>query len=131
MKNYLWTLVKKYFAKEIQAMMPAKEDPTKRMRYNYPVGTKVIVRSNEPDDLFIGTIISHEVIHEQLFLSIQDENGKVICPMSEPAHWTQEREDALRKLSWHEQLNVMNKFYGISKEDAERKESPAYKNRLA
>lgn len=147
MKKFLWSLVRKFFNSEITTLMNnhannikvdyhyqmQKEEETKRTLMNYPIGTKVISQSNEPNDLLVGTIVRHEVMHHGVMLVVEDESGKQFALLDKtPAYWYQEREDALRKLSWDERWNVMSKyFYIIDAETKAHKESAEYQNRMA
>lgn len=140
MRTFLWTLIQKYFSQELKSYTDSfkenhyreleKTHAAKRVYANYPIGKKVIVRSNEPDDLFIGKVTGYWV-HEksqQVFLIITDESGKEISPMdNSPFYWTKEREAALRKLSWDEQWNCLSKYHSISKQTKLSKESPEYR----
>ena len=100
---------------------------------NYPVGTKVIIVGNEPcEDLIIATVVDHmpmtrEEIMEPVFKS---ENNEKFISMGIIHYWSQEKEDALKKLTWDERFNVSCKgIYNISKNDIERKNSDEYRNR--
>jgi hypothetical protein len=142
MRTYLWNWFKNYFKKEISEYVASfkevhyrevdEEKDTRRVTMNYPIGQKVIVRSNEPDDLFIGKVVNY-MVHEKsnkTFLIIEDSDGKQICPLDRsPSYWTQERENALRKLNWAEQWNVMSKYYDIDISHQQYKESDEYQNR--
>lgn len=96
----------------------------RKITVNYPVGTKIILRSNEPDELVIGEVVGYWRNNDQVFLSIKDaEIGVVynsIC--TEPPYWSKEREAALRKLNWAEQWNVMSKYYDIDEEHQKNRE---------
>ena len=125
MKSFLWSIIKTFFSKEIaldsknyclgeteifrQKMMDEKRKAT---LINYPVGTKVILRSNEPNDLVIGHVISHLDIapHREILITVKDDKTeKEITTLNpKPAIWSQEAEDALLKLNWAEQWNVMS-----------------------
>lgn len=117
-KYFLWRL----FYSQINTMAETRanelrrQDINNRVEINYPIGQRVIIRSNEPGDLFIGDVISYrESKSNGLYLTIQDDNGAVITTFDQsPPYWSYEREAALRKLNWAEQWNVMSKYYDIS-----------------
>lgn len=143
MKKILWKFVSYLFQKEIASHVESfrrthfiqeeKKQDQRRVKVNYPIGTKVIIRSNEPDDLLIGLVVEH-VLHENsgsLYLKIKEEStGNFYCPLdNEPPYWTEDREKALRKLNWAEQWNVLCKYADIDLEHQAYKESAEYKNR--
>lgn len=144
MKKLLWSLIQKYFKVEMSQLVDSHKEKhfrelnhaqeNRRIKMNYPVGTKVIVRSNEPDDLFIGEVVGyqHHEKSDKYYLIIQDKvTGQEICPLDQaPPYWTKEREAALRKLNWAEQWNVLSKYYDIDEEHQKYKESFEYENRL-
>jgi hypothetical protein len=109
-----------------------KEEDTKRILMNYPIGTRIISQSNEPDPLLIGNVVSHEKIHHGIMLMIENDEGRRFTLLDKAlALWAQEREDALRKLEWNERYNVMSKYqYFVTDEVKNHKETYAYKNRL-
>lgn len=103
-----------------------------RMFKNYPIGQRVIIRSNEPEDLIVAKVIDYVPCHNgQTFLKLQNlDSGEQLMNFdTSPPYWTAEREIALRKLNWAEQWNVMTKFIDISLEEQHRKESAEYQNR--
>lgn len=142
MKQFLWNLIKKHFQAEIKACVESHKkchfnelsqiESVRKTLINYPLQTKVIVRSNEPQPLFIGKVVGHQAMRNgKLLLVIEDSSGKQIMPLdNEPPYWSQEREDALSKLDWAEQWNAMSKYdYQIDAETKARKESKEYKER--
>lgn len=147
MKNILWNLIQKIFSLEIKQQMQmyadiekinyyktkSKEESIIKILKNYPVGTKIISQSNEPDDLLIATIVSHEIIPYGVILIAENSNGEQFTLLDKnPTYWNQEREDALRKLDWAERYNVLSKYhYYIDTETKKHKESQEYKNRLS
>lgn len=145
MKTFFWNLVQKIFKAEIQTNALAYSDSQKmnhfremeeaqeirRAEVNFPVGKKVIIRSNEPDPLFIGLVSGYELIQMKLqkvmLVKITSASGQTIQqPHTSLIPWAQEREDALNKLSWDEQWNVVSRFHTIHKKDIERKNSTQY-----
>jgi hypothetical protein len=146
MKNFFWNIFRKFFTSEIKAHVASFTmthysevkvlKDRKKTLVNYPINTKLIVRSNEPDELVIGHVVSHDDFGKEngpIFLIIKDEKTgrEGVSFNTEPPYWTQEREDALRKLNWAEQWNVLSKFYDIDSEHQAAKESPEYLNRNA
>jgi uncharacterized damage-inducible protein DinB len=146
MKNMIWTIVKRFFRKEINQMMEINSDYEKRQYYrqmqqeeetkrtivNYPVGTKIISQSNEPNELLVAHVVRHEILHHGIMLIVKNSAGAELALLDKtPSLWAQEREDALQKLSWDERYNVMSKYhYFIDRETRIHKESDEYKNRL-
>lgn len=143
MKNFIWNLVKKHFKKELSEYVISlkkthiyeyeQEKENNKLKINYPINQKVILRSNEPNDLIIGEVVDYN-LHEnsnQIFLVIKDiKTNEILYPFDkEPPYWTEEREKALNKLSWDEQWNVLTKYYSITKESKEIKESDEYLTR--
>lgn len=127
MKQFIWRFIIQVFNKEIHAkcvefcntenqIFSKKQRQEKRRStvYNYPIGSKVIVRSNQPDDLF---------------LVIKDEkSGEEFMPLdNSPMHWSKEAEDALLKLNWVEQWNVMGKGNHILDQEYKIRREIAYR----
>ena len=136
MRNYIWKLIQKIFSQELASFASAfyvqkeKDENIRRTQMNYPLGTKIISQSNEPDELLVATVISHELIHHGIMLMVENAQGQRFTLFNNaPALWTKEREAALRKLSWDERWNVMGKnFYVIDKKTKQRKETSDYRN---
>lgn len=138
MKKLLFTIFKNLFNKELEFYLLDEMKALKikqeieATQINYPIGKKVIVRSNEPNDLIIGKVIGYEQIHKKLLLVIEDcKNKKIIMPLDNtPAIYCKERHESLMKLNWAEQWNVMSKnHYVIDAKTFKYKESDLYKNR--
>lgn len=137
--NKLKRFLLKYLAPEIESIVNdrIKENVTLRkeekLRCNYPIGKKIIFRSNEPGPFQVGTVSGYVRITQaqELTLTYTDATGKEKILLAEnPMYWCQEREDALNKLTWDEQWNVTTKYWHLHKEEAERKNSPEYLNRI-
>ena len=114
-----------------------KEDRIAQKEYalqiNFPIGTKVILVGNEPGPLTVAEVFGYErltIAKELDIVYIIPATGKQFYSFTSPIYWTQEREDALNKLTWDERYNVTTRFSGIDKEDAARKNTPEYQNRL-
>ena len=86
---------------------------------NYPIGTKVIIRSNEPEPLYVGHITSYEERFNEPIITL--ESGQEVLCGGSIAWYTEERYKALCKLTWDEQYNVMSKFDCITASDVARK----------
>jgi hypothetical protein len=143
MKNMLWRLVRMIFADHIQELLTQSnaryldemrpKEAIASAQFNYPLGWKVIVRSNEPEPLRVGHVVDHKrcgITNNSLLFGVKDEaTGSVFYTMVHPAHWSAARESALRKLDWAEQYNVMSKYDTISRECQLEKESSDYLNR--
>lgn len=144
MKQFIWRFIIQVFNKEIHAkcvefcntenqIFSKKQRQEKRRStvYNYPIGSKVIVRSNQPDDLLIGHVIRHEDMGEsrEILLVIKDEkSGEEFMPLdNSPMHWSKEAEDALLKLNWVEQWNVMGKGNHILDQEYKIRREIAYR----
>jgi hypothetical protein len=66
MKKWFWNLFKDLFKKELTSYVDSfkeshylslkQEHEIQKIHFNYPIGQKVIIRSNEPGDLLIGTV---------------------------------------------------------------------------
>jgi hypothetical protein len=134
MKNILFKLLSNVFQSEInqqvKSILNQKEiDSTK---INYPIGTEVIVRSNEPQDLVIGTVVGYQQLRNKCLLLIKNnKTNEVIMPLdNQPAIFYKERFEALSKLNWADQWNVMSKsHYFIDTETFKYKESLEYNKR--
>lgn len=138
MKKLLFKLFLAYFKKELKSQISMalkdhkKQQEIESTRINYPIGKKVIIRSNEPNDLVVGTVVGYEQFNTKLLLLIEDcKTKEIIMPLdNQPAIYYKERYDALLKLNWAEQWNVMSKnHYFIDAKTFKYKESDAYKNR--
>ena len=140
MNSWLWNFIKNHFKKELNAYADQfkeshyrtlkQEHEEQKVYTNYPIETKVIVRSNEPEDLRVGVVTDYQRIGDKIFLVIEDSKKNTFIPSDNaPPYWTQERENALHKLNWAEQWNVMTKYYDIDLAHQSSKESPEYKNR--
>lgn len=134
MKTILFKILSKWFQSEINTQVNIKINHKEIIatKTNYPVGTQVIIRSNEPQDLVIGTVVGYEQIRNKCLLLVKNhKTNEVIMPLdNQPAIFYQERLDALSKLNWAEQWNVMSKsHYFIDQETFKYKESNEYKNR--
>lgn len=126
----------KYLAPEIDSIVRHRlqealiKQQEEKLLCNYPVGRKVIIRSNEPGPLMIATVSGHIRITQaqELVCTFKEEGtGKeTIFFGGNPMYWCQEREDALNKLTWDEQYNVSTKYHWLKKEECERKNSPEY-----
>lgn len=125
-KIFFWKIIFKIFNKEINdqciefckkenSIFTIKQKQEKRNStiYNYPIGSKVIIRSNQPENLLIGSVVRYEDLgyNKPILLVVLDEkSGEEFMPLdNSPMHWSKECEDALMKLNWIEQWNVMNK----------------------
>jgi hypothetical protein len=137
MRRIIWNWIKIIFQSELNGhalhvhkeLMEKNEED--RVYINYPIGQKVIVRSNEPDELVIGDVVDYEVMKNRVFLVVKnDKTGeKTISLNNKPPYWSPDRESALRKLNWCEQWNVMTQYTDMTEEDMLHKESPEYRNR--
>lgn len=128
MRSFLFKIFKGYFSSEIDSLMAAyyadrrREEKNAALIINYPVGTKIIYASNEPSELLIGEVVGyHRHQNSGQDLLMVESESKVFTLFSEPAYWTKEREDALKKLTWDERYNVSTKYHSLSKEDAQTK----------
>ena len=146
MKKIIWNLFSKVFKSEISTIVEYEKSQAvkkaldshdfdvewKRATSNFPVGTKVLSQSNEPEPLFIGEVLGHEIIKNQIFIVASNGEKTLYLKNGNTSVWCEEREDALSKLSWDERFNVMSRYYYyLGFEDAHRKNQPEYINRKA
>jgi len=92
-----------------------KEDA---MLVNYPLGSEIIFKSNENEPYKRGTIINYVAVSKSSNLIPQVkfyETGEVFLVMGIIRHHTKELCDALDKLNYIEQWNVLSEFHKISK----------------
>lgn len=89
------------------------------MLINYPVGSDVIIKSNEDEPYRRGTLISYEPITKAANLvpvvKLSLSGGEVYV-LGKIRHYSKELCDALDKLSPIEQYNVLAEFHKITKE---------------
>lgn len=89
------------------------------MLINYPVGSDVIVKSNENEPYLRGTLVAYEPITKAqnlvpvVKLSL---SGEVVYVLGKIRHYSKELCDALDKLTPIEQYNVLAEFHKITKE---------------
>ena len=116
----------KFLAPEIKSLVylaaekEKQEEKIRRLDFKlieyetlYPLGGRLIARSNEDDPLLIGVVLSYERIHDTWFIWIRNEKtherflvgNQIIRPYSEDLFV------ALNKLTAKEQWNVMAKNY--------------------
>jgi hypothetical protein len=133
MRNWIWNYILKNFKTELWAYTKEYEinKANSATRVNYPLGQKVIFRSNEPGDLAIGPVVQHLEMHGQIFLVIKDEKTQeeVLSLDKAPSYWTENRETVLNKLNWCEQWTVLSKYMDMDENDRIYKESPEYQAR--
>lgn len=109
-----------------------RKEKSKQATYiNYPLGTIVIFRSNEPGPLIIGPVVEHSHLEDKILLGVKcRETRNVVYSLNNtPPYWTEERETALKKLSWLEQWNVLSKYHSMKEEEKAYKESPQYQSK--
>ena len=87
---------------------------SQRNRTNYPPGSKVICRSNENEPLWIGTIekwdkLAKHHTKEVPFIRNEETNEVMIC-FSVIRHYDPLLIEALNKLTYLEQWNVLAEF---------------------
>lgn len=141
MRKWIWSKIQKCFQQEINILISSQKEShyrevkTQKDReatvINYPAGTKILLRSNEPDPLCVCVVIGHEDFGKpdgKILLIVKDvKTGAVLSSLNNsPACWSQEREEALNKLNWAEQWNVMSKYNSIDYDHQNRREQ-AYK----
>lgn len=89
-----------------------KEYKEKKQVYNYPVGSKVISRSNENEPYLIGVISSYiRITKENDLVPVINfgEDKEYVC-FSIIRHYSEELCKILDKLSPKEQWNVLTEF---------------------
>jgi hypothetical protein len=93
-----------------------KEYNERKMITNYPVGSRVILKSNENESYKIGNIVRYDRItkSEKLIpvVTVDGENNEFYC-FSIIRHYSKTLTDILDKLSPREQWNVLSEFYTI------------------
>jgi hypothetical protein len=123
----LWSLVQILFKSKIDALITqwvhkelaherAAQYERERDRHNialktnYPIGTVVIVRSNEPGPYTVAEVVGYIQVtkSKELCLDLVDKKtGKEFITFSDtPMYWSEELEKALSKLEWNEQWNI-------------------------
>lgn len=108
------------------------QEQMKKLQVNYPIGTKIIVISNEPyqhgdfNEICVGEVLAYDAItmSGQPVIIYKDERAdEEFMSLSEPMYYSQELFDSLSKLTWDERWNIYSRGVSIiSKEDAKRKE---------
>lgn len=121
MKKYLLKLIMKFFKQELDVFYFSPKEKEKelqeeerRIKFNYPVGTKIIAQSNEPEDLLVAKVCGYQNFHHGTFILVEKPNGEqVLLTDKNPMIHSQEREDALNTLPWFQRYNVMtrNTYY--------------------
>ena len=121
MKKHILKLIMKFFKQELDIFyFSPKEkesklqEEEKKIRLNYPVGTKIITQSNEPEDLLVAKVCGYQKFHHGTFILVEKANGEQVflCDKN-PMIYSKEREDALNTLPWFQRYNVMtrNTYY--------------------
>jgi hypothetical protein len=135
MKKLLFSLFVKFFKKELSLIQePIKEEKTKqekvleekrKLKINYPIGTKIIAQSNEPEDLLVASVCDYQEFHHGTFLVVQKDNGtQAVLLDQNPMLYCKEREDALKTLPWFQRYNVMTRnSYYVDYQTAQGKEN--------
>lgn len=143
MKDKIFRIIKKFLKKQLNDYyesrllneMPSikkqieKDSQMNKVYVNYPLKTRVIFRSNEPEPLLVGTVKGYETLHDKVYMLIEDEiTGNISMPLETNLMlYTKERKQALDKLDWAEQFNVMSRnHYWISETTQKEKESKEY-----
>lgn len=142
MKNLLWSLFQFLFAERIADLVKnqvadnvSKEMDVfevnwynRRTMVNYPHGTEVIIRSNEPDPLLVGKVSGYFYgnKHNQICgLFVKDKNtGEEFLTLdTDPFYYNDEIFAALKKLKWWDQWNIKARgICSLTEEQALRKE---------
>jgi polynucleotide 5'-kinase involved in rRNA processing len=88
-----------------------KEYKEKRTKVNYPIGSKVIIRSNENEPYEIGNIVDYVNITKarNLFPVISVNEKNFIC-LGIIRHYSKEICNILDKLTPKEQWNILSEF---------------------
>ena len=79
---------------------------------NWPRGTQVILRSNEPGPLIIGVI--EDYFEKGDMAVVKSEGGRLAVCGGAMSVFDEDRLAALNKLNWHEQYNVMTHWDGVT-----------------
>lgn len=137
--NFVFYLFKKYCSvqlKELQELIERNfksnarfnllvEMENEALIINYPIGTQVILRSNEPEPYVIGTVAGFEVVGKngQLILVVKTDDGKTVYTTdTKPFYYHEELVKALDKLEWWEQWNIKSRGLSIlTEKDSVRK----------
>lgn len=91
----------------------------RNMIMSYPVGSDVIIKSNEDEPYLRGTIISYEPISKAKNLTPVVKlslSGDTVYVLGKIRHYSIELCEALDKLTPIEQYNVLAEFHKITKE---------------
>ena len=80
---------------------------------NFPIGSKVIIKSNEPNPYQIGTVIGFHSFHDDIktIFPVVEVEGKDYVVFGIMKHYHPLRAKALDKLTPEEQWNVMSDFH--------------------
>jgi hypothetical protein len=104
---------------EMSESMAQKERDRKRIRINYPVGSKVMVIGNSPpppdafgaDDVLLAEVIGYESYGRQdEFLLLRNTKGEEFTTMAKVIHFDEARFASLQKLAWWERWNVVTEW---------------------
>lgn len=80
----------------------------KSLMVNFPIGQRVVVRSNEDDPLLIGTVSGYENFgRNRLFCLVKNDAGDEYIAFGVIHHYSPGKVEALNKLTPREQWNVM------------------------
>jgi hypothetical protein len=77
---------------------------------NFPVGQRLIVRSNEDGPLLIGSVSRHDRIGMSHVPVLKDDAGKEFLCLGAMSYYTEERHQALMKLNPREQWLAMTHY---------------------
>ena len=135
MKNLIYKIFSRLFRERLEMDRydyydkRRTDDEVRKLVINFPIGTKVISQSNEPEAMIIGSVIGHISSGYNNTVKVRTKSGRDLIILGTLAYYTKERENTLRKLDWAERYNVMSKYYGISDSDKKRMEKRSYLKR--
>lgn len=137
MKAWIWKWVQRWFEYEIKQRedafhaMKAKQRENDKVTLNYPKGTKVIIRTNEPGPLLVGHVTDYFPDKRGNIYAIgitQADGSHFMTLNTSPAYYHPAIVEALSKLEWNEQWNVLSSrgLVIIDPKEKERKEGYTY-----
>ena len=105
-----------YCKYKTQTPEPVEDEIVRIKKLRYPLGTKVIMRSNEDEPYSVGTIVDYQIMKnssDPVFFVCELEDGKRVVPWGIVRKYREDLANALNKLTPKEQWLVMaNNFFG-------------------
>jgi hypothetical protein len=102
-----------------------REDYRVKAKFNFPVGTKILVVPNSPcPELIVGEVIDHIPLTQsnQLFVVYRNIKTGVEEFTGNASYWNQDLEDLIRDLPWWKRWNIVHPMKPYTQAEAEHLE---------